>query len=108
VEHKEAAGPLFSEAAAQARINAMNESVSEIESAMKTLREGSPWDKETKVSDRFLPAVFEKYFEKLNLPNVMLKKNYHVLARFVPRDKIDKEVSEKLNAIEKLSQSTQK
>ena len=103
VEHKEAAGPLFSQAETQKRIGAMDESIEEVENAMKTLKEGSPWDTKTKVSERFLPAVFEKYFEKLKLPNVMLKKNYHVLARFISKDKIDREITEKLNAIVKMA-----
>lgn len=103
VEHKEAAGPLFSQAETQKRIDAMGKSIEEVENAMKTLKEGSPWDTKTKVSERFLPAVFEKYFEKLKLPNVMLKKNYHVLARFISKDNIDNEIKEKLDAIVKIA-----
>jgi len=57
------------------------------------------WWIDTKMSDDFLDRLFEIYFEELGLPNVMLKTNYHVLAEFVPKDKIDPEVSEKLDAI---------
>jgi energy-coupling factor transporter ATP-binding protein EcfA2 len=47
----------------------------------------------------FLDRLFELYFEKLGLPNLMRKTNFHVLANFVPANKIDPEVHEKLNAI---------
>ncbi|MEO6164580.1 MAG: AAA family ATPase, partial [Candidatus Binatia bacterium] len=60
---------------------------------------GSPWDANTKVSDDFLTPLFDKYFKKLGLPNVMAKKNFHELARLVPRAKIDTEVQDKLDAI---------
>jgi hypothetical protein len=105
VEHKETAGPLFSQAETQSRIDTMSRSMEEVENAIKTLKEGSPWDTGTKVSERFLPTVFEKYFEKLKLPNVMLKKNYHILARYVSKDKIDDEIKEKLDAIVKTAKS---
>jgi hypothetical protein len=67
--------------------------------AMETLGRGSPWDKDTKVSDDFLIPLFRKFFKKLGHYNVMDKKNFHELARFVPKDKIDPEVKEKLDAI---------
>ncbi len=102
VEHKETAGPLFSLAETQKRIDAMAESIEDVEKAMETLKEGSPWDSSTKVSERFLPAVFDKYFKKLKLPNVMLKKNYHVLARYISKNKIDHEIKTKLDAIVKV------
>lgn len=105
VEHKETSGPLFSQAETQKRTDAMNQSISEVEDAMKTLQEGSPWDAATKVSERFLPAVFEKYFKKLNLPNVMLKKNYHVLARYIAKNKIDSEIQKKLDSIVTIAKS---
>jgi ABC-type uncharacterized transport system ATPase subunit len=57
------------------------------------------WWLDTKMSDDFLDRLFEIYFEKLGLPNLMRKTNYHVLAEFVPKDKIDPEVTEKLDAI---------
>ncbi len=103
VEHKETAGPLFSQAETQKRIDGMNESIEEVEKAMETLKKGSPWEVGTKVSEDFLPFVFEKYFKKLKLPNVMLKKNYHVLARYISKDKIDNEIKTKLDAIVKVA-----
>ena len=81
------------------RLNAMQEAIEELGNALKTLGKGSPWDDNTKVSDDFLTPLFENYFKKLGLPNLMAKKNFHELARFVPKEKIDPEVKEKLDAI---------
>ena len=83
----------------------MQETIQEIESALKTLDKGSPWDINTKVSDDFLTPLFEKYFKKLGLPNIMAKKNFHELAQFVPKDKLDPEIKEKLNAIVEIAGS---
>lgn len=96
---QEVPGPLFSAAEADRRVRAMKEAIDEVTNALETLGKGSPWDAETKVSDEFLTPVFQKFFKKLQLPNVMAKKNFHELAEYVPRDKILPEVQEKLDAI---------
>ncbi len=101
----DAAGPLFSVAEAERRLKAMRESVQEVQSALLTLGKGSPWDPDTKVSDDFLVPLFENYFRKLGLPNVMAKKNSHELAYLVPIDKIDPEVKEKLDALARVAAS---
>ncbi|MCZ6490547.1 MAG: AAA family ATPase [Acidobacteria bacterium] len=95
----EIAGPLFSLAESGRRIETMRESIQEVEQAMETLGKGSPWDPSTKVSDDFMTPLFEKYFKKLGLPNVMAKKNFHELARLVPKTKMDAEIKSKLDAI---------
>jgi len=92
-------GPLFEAAHAESRRKVMRETIAEMTNAMETLERGSPWDKDTKVSDDFLIPLFRKFFKKLGHYNVMDKKNFHELARFVPKDKIDPEVKEKLDAI---------
>jgi len=66
---------------------------------MQTLGKGSPWSADTKVSDDFLSPLFSHYFDLLGLPNLMTKRNFHVLADHVPVDEIPPEVTEKLNAI---------
>ncbi|MEW5767338.1 MAG: AAA family ATPase [bacterium] len=96
---QETAGPLFASAESDHRIQAMQESIQDVQKALETLGKGSPWDKDTKVSDGFLEPLFKEYFKKLGLPNVMAKKNFHELARFVPKEKIDSEVKDKLEAI---------
>ena len=83
----------------------MKECIEEIQNAMKVLGKGSPWDSDTKVSDDFLAPLFREYFKKRSLPNMMTKNNFHQLARFVPKDKIDPEIKEKLDIIVKAANS---
>jgi energy-coupling factor transporter ATP-binding protein EcfA2 len=95
----ESAGPLFALSETRRRVQAMQESIDEVSKALETLGKGSPWDLNTKVSDDFLTPLFEKYFKKIGLPNVMAKKNFHEIARLVPKEKLDVEIREKLDAI---------
>ena len=90
-----AGGALFSENWE----NPMEESISEIENALVTLRKGSPWSPDTKVSTDFLEPLFEDFSKRLGLDNLMRKTNYHRLVHYVPRDAIDPEVSKVLNRI---------
>ena len=90
---------LFSRAEAEPRLLAMREVIDEISQAVETLGKVVPWSDDIKASDDFLDPVFEKYFKKLSLPNLLRKSGYHVLARLTPRDSISPEVTEKLNAI---------
>ncbi len=94
-----AAGPLF--AANWPRT--MDESIDEVESAMATLRKGSPWSADTKVTDDFLDPLFEKFFEKLGLPNLMRKTEYYVLARLLTREEIHPDVMGVLDAVAALA-----
>lgn len=93
------AGPLFSEAESSRRLSAMQDSITEVKQALQVLAKGSPWDVNTKVSDDFLVPLFETYFKKLKLLNVMAKKNFHELAILIPQNKIVAEVKDKLDAI---------
>ena len=97
-------GPLFAAAEAERRLQAMRECVAEIESALKTLGRGSPWDADLKASDEFLDRLFQSYFDRLGLPNLMAKKNYHELVDYVPDGEIDPEIGEKLDAIAQVSE----
>ena len=98
-------GPLFTEAEAGRRLAAMRESIAEVESALKTLGKGSPWDPGIKASDDFLVPLFEAYFRKLGLPNLMAKKNFHELAEHVPAGEIDPEIGEKLDSVARVAES---
>lgn len=98
-EKEDSPGPLFSEARVAERRKAMEEAISEVEKALETLGKGSPWSPDTKVSDDFLRPVFEKYFHKLSLPNLLQKSDYHELARIMPQELIDPEISEKLDLV---------
>ena len=90
---------LFDRTEIRRREEAMRESIEEIASALKKLRNRDPWSPNTKVTDDFLDPLFNLYFEKLRLPNLLRKSDYHILARSVPKDKIDPEITEKLDAI---------
>lgn len=93
------AGPLFTAAEAERRLAAMRESIDDLENALRTLGKGSPWDPATKVSDDFLVPLFQNYFKKLGLPNLMAKRNFYELAEFVPAAQLDPEIRGKLDAI---------
>ncbi len=95
---EENAGPLFAPAEKEKRLQVMRESIKEVTQAIETLSKGSPWDSDTKVSDDFLEPLFKEYFKKLGIPNIMAKANFHELARFVPKEKIDPEVTNTLDA----------
>jgi hypothetical protein len=90
---------LFGQAEETRRTEAMNEAIGEITAALQTLRQISPWSADAKASDDVLDPLFAAYFKKLGLPNVMKKSDYHSLAAFVPKEEIDPEIVEKLDAI---------
>lgn len=98
-------GPLFESAHAEPRRKAMKEAIAEVSQALEKIQDVSPWDGNTKVSDDFLKPVFREFFKKLGHYNVMDKKNFHELARFVPKERIDPEVREKLEAIVAVSRT---
>ncbi|MCH8091835.1 MAG: AAA family ATPase [Proteobacteria bacterium] len=97
--HGEEGDDLFSRADAKHRETAMREAITEISQALETLHRREPWSNDTKVTDEFLDPLFDNYFEKLKIPNQLRKTDYHVLARLVPKESIDEEVVEKLDAI---------
>ncbi len=94
-----APGPLFSRTEASRRRKVMEEVVRDLVPPAALRDPTFRWWKDTKASDDFLTPVFETFFAKLGLPNLMRKTDFHVLARFVPRGLIDREVEEKLTAI---------
>ena len=98
-------GPLFAPIEVERHMKAMREATDEVEQAMRTLGLGSPWSHDAKASDDFLTPLFRAYFQKLNLPNLMNKKDFYELAEYAPETLIDPEIGEKLNAIASVSQS---
>lgn len=98
-------GPLFDPGEVEQRIGMMRESIDEVAGAMQTLGKGSPWNVDTKVSDDFLTPLFAAYFKRLDLPNLMSKKDFYELAEHVPADEIEPEVTEKLDAIAQVAES---
>jgi hypothetical protein len=92
-------GPLFEPALRERQRVAMQEAIGEVTAALRTLGRPDPFGPEVKASDDFLTPVFQSYFRKLGLRNLMQKTDYHELAHMVPRDKIDPEITEKLDRI---------
>lgn len=92
------ADDLFGAAEASKREAIMRETIDEVTNALRIL-EKDPWSPDIKATDEFLDRLFDRYFKKLGLPNLLRKSDYHVLAHLVPVDKIDAEIVEKLDAI---------
>ena len=99
------AGPLFMEQEADRCLRTMRQTIDEVAAALKAQGKGSPWDADINASDDFLEPLFEAYFEKLGLPNLMVKKNFYELAEHIPDSEIDPEISEKLDAIVRVAES---
>ena len=90
---------LFGHAEADRRVQTMRDCIQEVTVALQTLGRPKPWSADVKASDDFLNPLFDRFFQKLGLPNLLRKTDYHILARLVPKDKIDLEVSAKLDQI---------
>jgi ABC-type taurine transport system ATPase subunit len=97
--HDQQQDDLFGLAERGRREQAMRESIREVAGALMTLGKPDPWSREVKATDDFLDPVFRKFFSKLDLPLAFRKCDYHVLARFVPKERIDPEIAEKLDQI---------
>jgi len=98
---------LFGLAEQERRELAMNAAITEVAQALETLGRPGPWSPDIKASDDFLDPVFDRYFRKLGLPNLMRKSDYYVLARLVPREQLAPEITEKLDAVVQIAHSAQ-
>jgi len=96
-------GPLFETDEIERHRRAMEETISELIPPLALADRNDPWWRDTKASDDFLDRLFERFFARLGSSNLMRKTNYHRLARFVPKDLIDAEVIEVLDAVRQLS-----
>lgn len=66
--------------------------------------EKKPWSPDVKATDEVLNRVFRLFFKKLDLPLTFRKSDYHTLAGLVPKDDIDPEITEKLDAIARVAE----
>ena len=57
------------------------------------------WWTEVKASDDFLDRLFDRFFQRLQLPNLMRKTDYHQLAVYVPLEQIPQEITDALELI---------
>lgn len=90
---------LFGRAESNQREQAMREAIAEVTQALKTLGRPDPWSADIKATDEFLDPLFKKFFEKRGLPMQLRKSEYHVLASLLSKEKLDMEITEKLDAI---------
>jgi ABC-type lipoprotein export system ATPase subunit len=94
---------LFGRAEAARRVELMRECIAELERALHTIGKPSPWSPDIKVTDDFLDPLFRNYFERLGLPQLLLKRNYHVLADLLDPAElapdVRAEIEEKLSRI---------
>ncbi|TXH62101.1 MAG: AAA family ATPase [Burkholderiaceae bacterium] len=82
---------------------AMAAAIDEVAGALATLGRPEPWSADVKASDDFLQPLFQNFFDRLGLPNVMRKTDYHTLAPYVAAVAIDAEVREVLDDIDRVS-----
>ncbi len=93
---------LFGIAERALREEAMTQSIAEVTKLLE-IDNLNPWSADVKASEEVLGRVFRLYFKTLNLPLQLRKSGYHVLASLVPRDKLDPEITEKLDVIVKVA-----
>jgi ABC-type nitrate/sulfonate/bicarbonate transport system ATPase subunit len=96
-------GPLYDTAEGERRRQVMEDCIEEIEKALAKLRRPSPWSPDIKASDDFLDPLFETFFARLGLTNLMRKTNYHVLAEYLPQELLDPEVRDVLDTISEVA-----
>jgi ABC-type arginine transport system ATPase subunit len=104
-ENVESAGPLFEHAERQRRREIMESCIKDLVPPVALRDYGDRWWKDIKASDEFLDRLFEMYFARLELPNLMRKTDYHTLAPLLPEELIDDEIREKLDAIVEVASS---
>ena len=94
-----APGPLFKPPEREKRLAVMKECIEDLVPRAALRDRTDRWWVDTKASDDFLDRLFEVFFKKLGLPNLMNKTHYHALARYVPSEQIDPEVRYVLDLI---------
>lgn len=92
-------GPLFAKAEGERRVKLMREVItSEVPPAALSDKHHNFWIQQ-KVSEDFLPRVFDAYFKKLGVVNLIHKNDYYLLAKYLRPEEVDPEVMEVLDAI---------
>lgn len=102
----EPALPLFQQQEDERAIAAMNAAISEVESAAKTLGKPPIWSIDAKASDDVLVPIFREFHKRIDRYNDMPKANLHRLAEYVPDEDLDPEITEKLDAVAAVAEST--
>jgi energy-coupling factor transporter ATP-binding protein EcfA2 len=101
----EESGPLFAPAERKKRTDAMQECIDDLAPRAAIRNPADRWWIDTKMSDDFLDRVFDCFFKKLGLPNLMRKTDYHVLGEFIAKQQVDAEVVSVLDEIVKVQRA---
>lgn len=94
-----AAGPLFELEEMRRRREAMEQSIAELVPRIALDDPRDPWWSTVKASEEFLDRLFERYYDRLGLPDLMRKTDYHQLARHARAEDLDEEIRAKLDRI---------
>jgi hypothetical protein len=94
---------LFGIAEATRRQETMNACIDELENALRITGKPSPWSHDIKVTDDFLDPLFKNYYARLGVPQLIYKRDYHILATHLAVAEIDPEITEKLDAIAEIA-----
>ncbi len=92
-------GPLFAAAEQEELVTTMKACIEDQMPPAAYRDRGHPWWQSVRASTEFLDPVFEDFFRRRELPNLMRKTDYHELARKVAKEHIDPEISAKLDRI---------
>ncbi len=98
-------GPLFAVTEKKKRREAMEKAIEDLIPPVALRDRADRWWTEVKASTDFLDRLFDAFFDRLKLPNVMRKSDYYILAELVPSNLIDPEINEKLKVIVKVAES---
>jgi predicted ATPase len=100
-------GPLLEPAEREHRKAIMEACIVDLVPPVALREPADRWWIDTKASDDFLDRLFALFFEKLELPNLMRKTDYHALADFVPEKSIGTEIRTVLDEIVKTARNAQ-
>lgn len=98
-----AAGPLFAAQESDKARRIMEECIKDLVPPVALRDPTDSWWINTKASDQFLDRLFAAFFDRLGVPNLMQKTDYHQLARHVPKELLPAEVGQVLDAILEVS-----
>lgn len=95
----QAGGPLLAEGEAQAHKDVMQVCIRDLVPPIALRDPQDSWWTDEKASDRFLNKLFQEFYRRLELPNLMAKTDYHKLVQYVPAGQIDPEITRVLDQI---------
>lgn len=92
-------GPLFEPAERARRQEIMQACITDLVPPVALRDRNDRWWFDVKASSDFLDRLFAAFFQRLQLPNLMRKTDYHTLAHYVPRQLISQDVRDMLDQI---------